>query len=302
MTGGRPLRIDSDALRAWPLPALAPDADKEERGRILVIAGSREMPGSAVLAATAALRVGAGKLAIATPRSIATQMAFTMPEARVIALPETAAGGLDPAGVGQLAHAATAAHGVLAGPGLLDRDATCAFLQQLLPLLSQEQAVVLDALAMDCTLRLRRFARPVLLTPHAGEMAHLTGAAKDEVLADPLGAAARAAQRWNAVVAVKGPATAIAAPEGRCWLHEGGNAGLATSGSGDALAGAIAGLCARGASLEQACAWGVALHAQAGDRLARRLGAVGYLARELPLEMLAALREMEAGYPCAPAV
>lgn len=289
---GRPIRIDTGRLRDWPLPALADDADKEARGRILVIAGSREMPGGAVLAATAALRVGAGKLAIATPRSIATRMAFTMPEARVIGLPETASGGLDPAGTGMLEHAAVAAHGVLVGPGLLDREATCDFLWRLLPRL-QEQPVVLDALAMDCVAGAGRFARPVLVTPHAGEMAHLTGAGKDEVLADPLAAAVRAAQRWNAVVAVKGPATAIAAPDGRSWLHEGGNAGLATSGSGDVLAGAIAGLCARGAPLEQACAWGVALHARAGDRLARRLGPVGYLARELPREMLAVLRELQ---------
>ncbi len=286
-------RVDADALRGWPLPALANDADKEARGRILVIAGSREMPGSAVLAATAALRVGAGKLAMATPRSIATQMAFAMPEARVIGLPETATGGLDPTGIEELAHAAIAAHGVLVGPGLLDREATCDFMRRLLPLL-KEQLVVLDALAMDCIAAIGRFPRPVLVTPHAGEMAHLTGVDKDEVLADPLAAAGRAAHRWNAVVAVKGPATAIAASDGRCWLHEGGNAGLATSGSGDVLAGAIAGLCARGASLEQACAWGVALHAQAGDRLAQRLGPVGYLARELPREMLAALRDLEA--------
>jgi ADP-dependent NAD(P)H-hydrate dehydratase len=78
-------RIDPQALRRWPLPSLAGDADKEARGRIVVIAGSREMPGAAVLAATAALRVGAGKLVIATARSVAAQMAFSMPEARVIA-------------------------------------------------------------------------------------------------------------------------------------------------------------------------------------------------------------------------
>ncbi len=285
-------RLDAHALRGGPLPQLHEEADKEQRGRILVIAGSREIPGAALLAATAALRVGAGKLAIATGASVASQMAFAMPEARVIALPETAAGGFHRDASGLLGDALQAAHAVVVGPGLMDRDATCAFLRDLLPRM-EGRAVLLDALAMDVLLAGHRFAEPVLLTPHAGEMAHLTGASKDDVLADPAAAAHEAAQRWNAVVAVKGATTVIAAPDGRGWVHEGGNCGLATSGSGDTLAGAIGGLCARGASLEQACAGGVVLHARAGDRLAERLGPVGYLARELPGEMLAVLAELD---------
>ena len=94
------------------------------------------------------------------------------------------------------------------------------------------------------------------------------------------------------MVAVKGATTAVASPSGAAWLHDGGNRGLATSGSGDALAGAIGGLCARGASLEQACAWGVVLHARAGETLSARMGPVGYLARELPEGMLAVLRTL----------
>lgn len=285
-------RLDEEALRRWPLPPLSDGADKEERGRIVVIAGSREIPGAAVLAATAALRVGAGKLAIATGASVATPMAFAMPESRVIALPETAGGGFDPAGAPRLEAAVKAADAVVLGPGLMDRDATCAFVARLLPWL-RGRAVLLDALAMDAVIPLRRFPEPVLLTPHAGEMAHLTGTAKEEVLADPLGAAREAARCWNAVVSLKGPTTIIAVPSGAAWMHEGGNCGLATSGSGDALAGAIGGLCARGATLEQACAWGVVLHARAGDNLSARLGPVGYLARELPEEMLSVLRTLE---------
>ncbi|HZY18892.1 MAG TPA: NAD(P)H-hydrate dehydratase [Ramlibacter sp.] len=288
-----PKRIDAQALRDWALPALSDDADKEARGRVLVIAGSREVPGAAVLAGTAALRTGAGKLAIATGASVAAQMAFAMPEARVIALPETAQGGFAPAGVELLERPLRHAGCVLVGPGLMDPEGTRRFMAALLPAL-RGRAAVLDALAMEAAPEVGRFEEPLLLTPHAGEMAHLTGASKDAVLADPVAAATDAARRWNAVVAVKGPRTVIAAPDGRLWLHEGGNRGLATSGSGDTLAGAIAGLCARGATLEQACAWGVLLHAQAGDRLAERLGPVGYLAREIPQEMLAVLRTLEA--------
>jgi hydroxyethylthiazole kinase-like uncharacterized protein yjeF len=169
---------------------------------------------------------------------------------------------------------------------MMDEAATCRFVAALLPAL-KDSSVVLDALAMNVLEPGGRFERPVLLTPHAGEMAHLTGETKEAIQADPLGTAQSAARRWNAVVALKGPTTVLATPDGRAWQHEGGNCGLATSGSGDTLAGCIAGLAARGASLEQACAWGVVAHAQAGEALAHRIGAVGYLARELPAEMLA---------------
>ena len=113
-------------------------------------------------------------------------------------------------------------------------------------------------------------------------MAHLTGIDKDAISADPDGHAVDAARRWNAVVVLKGARTVIAAPDGACWQHEGGNAGLGTSGSGDVLAGIIAGLGARGADLVRAASWGVALHARAGDVMAGRSGMLGYLARELP--------------------
>jgi hydroxyethylthiazole kinase-like uncharacterized protein yjeF len=145
-------------------------------------------------------------------------------------------------------------------------------------------AVVLDALAMSALPERKAGGPCVLATPHAGEMAHLTGQSKDAITADPERHARDAAARWNAVVVLKGARTIIAAPDGRSWCHEGGNAGLATSGSGDTLAGLITGLAARGAPLEQAAAWGVRLHSRAGEVLAGRQGPLGYLARELPAE------------------
>ena len=98
-----------------------------------------------------------------------------------------------------------------------------------------------------------------------------------------------AAQRWRVVVVLKGAITCIAAPDGETWRHEGGNAGLGTSGSGDVLAGLIGGFAARGASLTQAAAWGVRVHARAGERIAQRAGTIGYLPRELLLEVPAIL-------------
>jgi ADP-dependent NAD(P)H-hydrate dehydratase len=126
---------------------------------------------------------------------------------------------------------------------------------------------------------------PLLLTPHAGELAHLSGSDKARILDDPEAAVLDAARRWNCVVALKGAITFIGAPDGRLWRHDGGNVGLATSGSGDVLSGLIAGLAARGATIEQASSWGVALHARAGNALAARVGMLGYLAREIAGEV-----------------
>jgi ADP-dependent NAD(P)H-hydrate dehydratase len=327
--------VDSALLRSWPLPMPSAEGDKEVRGHVLVLGGSREMPGAVILAATAALRAGAGKLTIATGKSVAQLVALAIPEARVIGLAETEAGGFSVDAVARLDPLADHVDAILVGPGMQDEPATAELVHALLPRLEgSNTSVVLDACAMGALLyppgheRPRherpgherpghqtdayatpaepvsaqapfRFRLPVIVTPHAGEMAHLTGIAKEDIVAAPDREAVAAAGRWNAVVALKGARTVIAAPDGQLWQHVGGNVGLAISGSGDALAGIIAGLAARGAALDQATCWGVALHARAGERLAARMGVLGYLAREIPGE-IPALLEHAAG-PDGPA-
>jgi hydroxyethylthiazole kinase-like uncharacterized protein yjeF len=291
-TPAAPLDIDQSLLRGWALPVPEPGSDKEGRGHVLVLGGSREMPGAVILAATAALRAGAGKLTIATGKSVAQLVALALPEARVIGLDETDSGGFTQDAVATLDPLADKVAAILIGPGMQDEPATALLVHALLPRLAgSDTSVVLDACAMGAILfppdgaTPFRFAQPVVLTPHAGEMAHLGGAPKDDIVADPDRHAVDAAARWHAVVALKGARTVIAAPDGASWQHEGGNIGLATSGSGDTLAGIIAGLAARGASLEQATCWGVALHAHAGERLALQFGQLGYLAREITGEI-----------------
>jgi hydroxyethylthiazole kinase-like uncharacterized protein yjeF len=285
--------IDDALLRAWPLPGVEEDGDKESRGSVLVLAGSREMPGAAVLAATAALRAGAGKLVVATPHSAAQAVATALPEARVIGLPEGSDGSPTLFGLPALQALGHSTSALLAGPGMMGPEGTPSFVQALLPFFRQA-TVVLDALAMDAVKWVRRFEQPVVLTPHAGEMAHLTGGEKEALQQEPLAAAQREADQWNAVVALKGATTAIATPDGRAWTHFLHAPGLGTSGSGDVLAGLVCGLAARGAPPEQALAWGVALHARAGAALARRHGLVGYLARELPAEVPAIMQSLAA--------
>jgi hydroxyethylthiazole kinase-like uncharacterized protein yjeF len=287
----RAAAIDDALLRAWPLPPVENDGDKESRGRVLVVAGSREMPGAAILAGTAALRAGAGKLVIATPRSASQTVALAMPEARVIALPEASDGSASGSGLALLEEIASSTAALLVGPGMVGRDGTLAFVQSLLPLFTRA-TVLLDALAMDLVMSAGRFAHPVVLTPHAGEMAHLTGRDKEDLQDDCVEVAAKQAAAWNAVVALKGAKTAIATPARRVWTHFAEAPGLGVSGSGDVLAGLVAGLAARGAAPEQALAWGVALHARAGMALAQRHGRVGYLARELAAEVPAVMEAL----------
>jgi len=292
--------ITPQLLRDWPLPMPGADADKEVRGHVLIVAGSREMPGAVLLAANAVLRAGAGKLTIATAASVAAHIGTAVPEARVISLQETNDGGLLADSASGLHQACQQASAVLIGPGMQDDDACCQLVRALLQCCSDSH-LILDAAGMslvgrdaECGTETApygfRFDRPVLLTPHAGELARLTGADKQDIQAQPEAAARLAAQRWQATVALKGALTALATVDGRQWRHQGGNVGLAISGSGDVLAGIITGLAARGATLEQAAAWGIALHALAGEQLALKHGPLGYLARELSNEVPALLR------------
>lgn len=269
-------RIDEDWLRHHPLPQPGADSDKERRGHVLVVGGSPQIPGAILLAATAALRAGAGKLVVATCEQVAPLLATALPEARVIALPQTADGALAVAGVDDLAEL-TDIDALLVGPGMQHEATTVAFAQRLLA--ATACPAVLDAYAMGA---IPSASRPhTVVTPHAGEMAHLSGLSKDEVLQRPCEIATAAAKDWQATVVLKGAASWIAAPDHHAWLHVGGNAGLGVSGSGDVLAGCIVGLLARGLPPLHASAWGVALHARAGELLAQRIGPLGYLAREI---------------------
>ena len=288
--------VDDRSLRARPLP-VPQEGDKEARGRVLVVAGSIEIPGPAVLSATAALRAGAGKVAVATPRRIAQSVAFSVPESRVFGLDESAEGGIEARKLNSLDVLHGNVKAVLLGPGLPYSDATVDLVLALTEKFP-EAVFILDAGAMNIVKREpaagTRLGASVLLTPHAGEMASLTGNDKEEIRGEPERTALDAAAQWKALVALKGAVTFVATPQGHLWKHEGGSIGLATSGSGDVLAGIIAGLAARGTPLEEAAVWGIALHARAGKRLAKKVGPLGFLAREIAAEVPALMAELAA--------
>jgi ADP-dependent NAD(P)H-hydrate dehydratase len=280
--------ITSEFLSRLPLPLPAEDGDKNQRGRVLVIAGSTSVPGAALLAATAALRAGAGKLQIATCQSIAMHLGLAVPEALVLGLPETSSGEIDPRAASGLREQIGRCDAVLVGPGMLDEEAAAGLTSDLLNC-EPGAAFVLDAGALgrlkDIAAVLVRHKGRMVITPHAGEMANLLGIDKQDVLTNPAAIARETASLLHAVVALKGSRTYIAAPDEGTWTYSDGNVGLATSGSGDTLAGIIAGLLARGVTPLQAAQWGVFLHGEAGNRLAQARGPLGFLARELLAEI-----------------
>jgi hydroxyethylthiazole kinase-like uncharacterized protein yjeF len=276
--------LDRDLLRRYPLPEHPEDGDKEDRGRLLVVAGSRELAGAALLAGTAGLRAGAGKLQIATGATVAAMLGVAVPEARVIGCAETEEGCIAAEAVAALLESVEGAQAAVIGCGLQHGPPLDSLLDSLLdsglgtPLILD--AAVLGSLAPRAG-AVRAWKGRAILLPHAREMARLLECDPEQVEADPLAAARRAAGTFGAVSLIKGQYSYIVAPDGRAFRFTGGGVGLATSGSGDALAGIVGGLAARGADLLTAALWGVYLHGEAGRVLAKRIGRIGFLAREL---------------------
>jgi len=285
----RQAALDRSALEKHPLPPVV-DGDKDSKGRILVLAGSRAVPGAALLAATAAMRAGAGKLKIATVESAAMPVAIAMPEAMVLGLAEAADGGFAAGAVERIAELAEEVDAVVAGPGVRHSD-QCKRIADVL--LESDAALALDVALLE-TLEplheraLRRSSTPILL-PNAKELASLLDCEPKHVAEDPVGCGVRAAELYRSVVLVKGVTSHVVTPAGDCWTYDGGAPGLGVSGSGDVLAGIVGGLLARGAEPINALLWSVWLHGEAGAKLAKKVGPIGFLAREIADEIPALL-------------
>lgn len=289
-----PTIVTPALLRANPLPDHEEDSDKQARGRVLVVAGSVEVAGAALLAGLGTLRVGAGILQIATCRSAAPHLRMAMPEALVVGCRETSAGGIDPADSARLVELGRGCDAVLIGPGMVDEAAVAELTGELLKQL-ESPVFVLDASAF-ATLKMKELpagrAGKIVVTPHSGEMAKFLDQPRDEIDKAPLLAAKRAAASLQAVVALKGAKTYVVSPDSEAWLCDNGSIGLATSGSGDTLAGILAGILARGTTPALATIWAVYMHGEAGCRLASRIGTLGLLAREIPDEIPAIMQEL----------
>ena len=281
-------------LQLHPLPKHQ-SGDKHSRGRVLVIAGHLDVPGAALLAGLGALRAGAGVLRIATCRTNAPYIGAAMPEAMVVGCTESSAGEIAVKDAQRLVDLASSADAVLIGPGMLDEASVGELCSKLLEEVHGPH-FILDAAAFtslrDIELPRSQQGR-IACTPHFGEMAKFLKLDREDVEKDPLGAARAAASRLQAVVAMKGASTHVVSPQGEALLNNHGSIGLATCGSGDTLAGILTGLVARGAALFLATAWAVYMHAEAGRRLAARIGPLGLLAREIPGEIPTIMGEFD---------
>jgi ADP-dependent NAD(P)H-hydrate dehydratase len=286
-----PRLVTPDLLRSWPLPE--PGGTKYARGQVLVVGGSCTTPGAVLLAGTAALRMGAGRLSVATAEGVAMPLAVALPVSGTLPLPQDEQGAITGERVAAvLEHEIARADAVLVGPGLLGRDATRRLLRAVAGALPDDVPVVLDAAAVTALPDLDRASTAALrgravLTPNTHELTPLLG--QDEVSEDELAQATlEVAGRLGAVVAC-GPWVAAT---GGLWKVSTGDTGLGTSGSGDVLSGALVGLVGRGATPTQATLWAKHVHAAAGDVLAARWGRVGYLADEITPELPLVLRSL----------
>ena len=286
------LGLLDESLAASLLPARDPRGHKGSFGRLVVVAGSLDYAGAALMAGAAALRAGCGLVTLCLPASLQPYLAGRVPELITRGLPESPAGAI---------HAAAAAafvleqpqDALLVGPGLLPERGTGRLVQELLA--SEGPPAVIDAGALEVLAGVpgwwSRIRRPSVLTPHPGELQRL-GRDAGSTDAQRATAATAAAVAWQQVVVLKGANSVIADGEGRALRAPYSLPLLGSAGSGDVLAGVIASLMAQGLAPYGAAALGVYLHAQAGQQLSERLGDAGLMATDLLAEIPLARRRL----------
>lgn len=291
--------------RSWAkkaLPRRPADANKGTFGRVVAVVGSRRFVGAARLAGMAAYRSGAGYVTLAVPEAIYPFLAAAASETTFLPLSDEK-GALSVAGAAEAAADLHKGDTLLLGCGLGagTDEAVRALLTN--PALAGLHGVVIDGDALNALSRWDRWWEAVrlsaVLTPHPGEMARLCGCTVAEVQARRMPLAEEKAKEWGVAIALKGAGSVIAAPDGRSWLAPFANAAMATAGTGDVLAGAIAGFLAQGLEPAMAAACGVYIHGMAGDEARKTLGPAGMLAGDLLIEIPRAIKALVEPAPVA---
>jgi len=291
-----PFELMTDAWAKALLPARPLTANKGTFGKALVVAGSINYIGAASLACLAAGRVGAGLVTLACPQSIYPIMAAKLVESTFLTLPDQE-GFLTAEATHPVLQALQGYSALLVGPGLGQSAYVRAFMRQLLPALPPDlRAVVIDADGLNALAGVDNWweglRTPTIVTPHPGEMSRLTELPVADIQADRLGVAVGQAARWGVTVILKGAHTVVAAPDGRARISPFANPALASGGTGDVLAGAVAGLVAQGLEPFDAAALGVYLHGLAGEKVRRELGEAGLLASDLLPNLPLAIKDI----------
>lgn len=248
------------------LPARKVDAYKNTVGRILVIAGSRDMTGAAVLVARGAYKIGAGLVVFGPPAGITPVLHGAVVEAIVRPQAETEAGALSVDAYEPLIELSAHYDVIAIGPGLTTNEQTAELVRKLVAKIEKPMVIDADglnAVAGNVQILKDRKAETVI-TPHPGEMARLMKASTQDVLDDPIGFSRRAAEEFGVVAVLKGAVT-ITSSRDESTINTTGNPGLATAGTGDVLTGFIAGLIGQGLSAYDAASVGVYLHGLSAD-------------------------------------
>ena len=269
------------------LPERSPSAHKGSFGKTMVVAGSSSYIGAAYLATAAAGRAGAGLVTLAIPRSLVIEVAARAPEPTYLPLPESAPGIIEALSSDLVLDRLEGYSSLLVGCGLGQAPETADLVQRLLLSGAALPPTVIDADGLNLLPKLagqewwKRLSRPIILTPHSGEMARLTGLSTKDIEGDRVAIATESAVKWGTVVVLKGAFTVVATPDGHARIAPFANPAMASAGTGDVLAGTIAGLLAQGLSPETAAALGVFVHGRAGEAIRRRLGDSGLQASDL---------------------
>ncbi len=282
------------------LPQRPAYANKGTFGRVLAVVGSENYIGAAYLACMGAARVGAGLVTLATAKSVQAALAPKLTEITYAPLPESDGGLLPEKAAEVVTDILPYYKVVLMGCGLGQHPLTKEFVKKmLLRLPDKPPLLVLDADALNILAGTARWWKKLpastVVTPHAGEMARLLGISIEEVQRSRLEICRKAAVQWQKIVVLKGAFTVIAEPGGRVRISGAANAGLASAGTGDVLAGAISGLAAQGIPLFDAAALGVYLHAQAGESVKAELGDAGMLAGDLLPVLPKVIKKLKTG-------
>ena len=267
------------------LPERPAESNKGTFGRVLAVAGSLSYTGAAALASMGALRAGAGLVTLATVPAVRSAVAPALPEVTYLSLAELDGGIDEPAG-DLIARSVANYSALLIGPGLGLALGTQAVVRGVLtaPAVA-DIPVVVDADALNALSRLpgwhEELKSQAVLTPHPGELARLTGKTVPEVQQARVDIARECARAWRQTVVLKGAHTIVARPDGQAIVSPYANAALATAGTGDVLAGAIAGLIAQGVEPYDAAGLAVYLHGAAAETFRDEYGHSGLLATEL---------------------
>ena len=280
--GCRQYLITPDVLKAQ-IPERSASAHKGHTGHLLILAGSPGKTGAAAMTAEAAMRAGAGLVTLGIPTSLNPLLETMITEVMTVGLPETDDGVLDHSALDVVSALIKDKRCLAVGPGIGTEGPTGNLLRRLIETCSIPMVIDADGLNLVAAhpSLLAQCQVPIILTPHPGEMARLSGHTVADIQSDRIGHARAFAERHQVVVVLKGAATIVAQPDGTVFVNATGNPGMAAGGMGDVLTGLIAGLITQGMQAGAAAQAAVYLHGLAADRLADVKGPFGYLATEV---------------------